>query len=81
MLDPAEHLHLLSDAMSSIGVTFGVLPAIETGWSILDPALARLAALNILGSDREVMTTSLSGLMDEAVPDETPSKIRGVISE
>jgi cation diffusion facilitator family transporter len=77
----ADGHHLLSDVVSSIGVTFGVLLAIETGWSILDPALAGLVALNILWSGWKVMTTSLSGLMDEAVPDETLSKIRGVISE
>jgi len=77
----ADGHHLLSDVVSSIGVTFGVLLAIETGWSILDPALAGLVALNILWSGWKVMTTSLSGLMDEAVPEEILSKIRGVISE
>ena len=46
----ADGHHLLSDVVSSIGVTFGVLLAIETGWSILDPALAGLVALNILWS-------------------------------
>lgn len=77
----ADGHHLLSDVVSSIGVTFGVLLAIETGWSILDPALAGLVALNILWSGWKVMTTSLSGLMDEAVPEEILSNIRGVISE
>ena len=71
----ADGHHLLSDVVSSIGVTFGVLLAIETGWSILDPALAGLVALNILWSGWKVMTSSLSGLMDE-----TLAKIKGVIS-
>lgn len=39
----ADGHHLLSDVVSSIGVTFGVLLAIETGWAILDPALAGLS--------------------------------------
>lgn len=76
----ADGHHLLSDVISSIGVTFGVLLAIETGWSVLDPALAGLVALNILWSGWKVMTSSLSGLMDESVPDETLAKIRNVIS-
>lgn len=76
----ADGKHLLSDVVSSIGVTFGVLLAIETGWAVLDPALAGIVALNILWSGWKVMTTSLSGLMDEAVPDETMTKIRNVIS-
>lgn len=76
----ADGHHLLSDVVSSIGVTFGVLLAIETGWSVLDPALAGLVALNILWSGWKVMTSSLSGLMDESVPDETLAKIRKVIS-
>lgn len=77
----ADGHHLLSDVVSSVGVTFGVLLAIETGWSVLDPALAGLVALNILWSGWKVMTSSLSGLMDEAVSDDALAKIRTVISE
>lgn len=76
----ADGRHLLSDVVSSIGVTFGVLLAIETGWPALDPLLAGIVALNILWSGWKVMATSLSGLMDEAVTDETMAKIRSVIS-
>jgi cation diffusion facilitator family transporter len=76
----ADGYHLLSDVISSVGVTLGVLLAIVTGWSILDPALAALVALNILWSGWKVMKASLSGLLDEAVPDETIQIIRQVIS-
>jgi len=76
----ADGHHLLSDVVSSIGVTFGVLAALETGWVVLDPVLAGLVALNILWSGWKVMTASLSGLMDESVPDDTLAKIRTVIS-
>jgi cation diffusion facilitator family transporter len=76
----ADGHHLLSDVISSIGVTFGVLLAIETGWSVLDPALAGIVALNILWSGWKVMTSSLSGLMDESVPNATLAKIKSVIS-
>lgn len=76
----ADGHHLLSDVVSSVGVTFGVLLAIETGWAVLDPALAGIVALNILWSGWKVMTASLSGLMDESVSDGALKKIREVIS-
>lgn len=76
----ADGWHLFSDVVSSLGVTFGVLIAIVTGWAILDPALACLVALNILWSGWKVMTQSLSGLLDEAVDDEMLGRIRGLIS-
>lgn len=76
----ADGHHLLSDVVSSIGVTFGVLLAIETGWAILDPALAGLVALNILWSGWKVMKTSLSGLMDESVAAGDLKTIREVIA-
>ncbi len=76
----ADGHHLLSDVVSSIGVTFGVLLAIETGWAILDPALAGLVALNILWSGWKVMKSSLSGLMDESVAADDLKTIREVIA-
>ena len=76
----ADGRHLLSDVISSVGVTFGVLVAIITGWAVLDPLLAGLVALNILYSGWKVMTHSLSGLMDESVSDAELKVIRAVIA-
>jgi cation diffusion facilitator family transporter len=76
----ADGKHLLTDVVSSIGVLFGVGLAAATGWAILDPALAALVALNILWSGWGVMRESVGGLMDEAVPEDTLSRIREVIS-
>lgn len=76
----ADGKHLLSDVISSVGVAFGVLIAVETGWAILDPAMAALVALNILWSGWGVMTSSVSGLMDEAVPDDVMRRLRETIS-
>jgi cation diffusion facilitator family transporter len=67
----ADGHHLLSDVISSGGVVLGVALAVMTGWAVLDPALAALVAVNILWSGWKVMTSSLSGLMDEAVADDT----------
>ena len=62
--------------MKNYAMRIGVLLAIETSWSVLDPALAGIVALNILWSGWKVMTSSLSGLMDEAVPNDTLAKIK-----
>ncbi|MFV0383947.1 cation diffusion facilitator family transporter [Paracoccus sp. (in: a-proteobacteria)] len=77
----ADGKHLLSDVISSGGVLLGVVLAVLTGWSVLDPALAGLVGLNILWSGWKVTATSLSGLMDEAVPDATLDTIRAIISD
>ncbi|MBT9382562.1 cation diffusion facilitator family transporter [Pseudooceanicola sp. CBS1P-1] len=77
----ADGHHLLTDVFSSLGVAIGVLLAVVTGWAILDPILAVLVALNILWAGFRVVVRSLSGLMDEAVSDETLDEIRDVISQ
>lgn len=76
----ADGHHLLSDVVSSFGVTFGVLLAIYTGWPLLDPLLAGLVAINILWSGWKVIRTSVSGLMDEAVEGSQLQIIKDVIS-
>ncbi|MDF3853198.1 cation diffusion facilitator family transporter [Paracoccus sp. P2] len=76
----ADGRHLLSDVVSSVGVVAGVALAVATGWAVLDPALAALVALNILWSGWKVMASSLSGLMDEAVSEDTLAEIRATIS-
>ncbi|WP_299842618.1 cation diffusion facilitator family transporter [uncultured Paracoccus sp.] len=77
----ADGKHLLSDVISSGGVLFGVILAVATGWAILDPLLAGLVGLNILWSGWKVTASSLSGLMDEAVPEKTLETIRAIISD
>jgi cation diffusion facilitator family transporter len=76
----ADGRHLLSDVVSSVGVTLGVLLAILTGWAILDPALAALVAVNILVSGWRVTTASLSGLMDESLSAPVLARVRAVIA-
>lgn len=76
----ADGHHLLSDVLSSGAVVLGVLLAVLTGWYVLDPILAGLVALNILWSGWKVVTSSLSGLLDEAVPEEQLTRMRTVIA-
>lgn len=76
----ADGRHLFTDVVTSAGVALGLLVAIVTGWWILDPLMAALVAVNILWSGSKVVRESLSGLMDEAVPQQTLDTIRGIIS-
>jgi len=77
----ADGQHLLTDVISSFGVLIGVGLAAATGWNVLDPILAMLVGVNILWSGWKVTAASLSGLMDEAVPEHTLSEIREIISD
>ncbi len=76
----ADGKHLFLDVVSSVAVALGVLLAIETGWSWLDPALAGLVAVNILYSGWRVMQQSLSGLLDESLSDDVLTEVRRVIA-
>ena len=76
----ADGRHLLLDVISSIGLTFGVLVAIKTGWSWLDPAMAALVAVNILWGGGRVMQQSMSGLLDESLGNATMAQVRTIIA-
>ncbi|MET4103202.1 cation diffusion facilitator family transporter [Roseovarius sp. MBR-78] len=76
----ADGKHLMTDVISSLGVLVGVGLAVATGWWVLDPVMAVLVALNILWAGWTVIRGSLSGLMDEAVPDAEQAMIREVIA-
>jgi cation diffusion facilitator family transporter len=70
----------LLDVFSSVGVTLGVLLAIETGVGWLDPAMAALVAVNILWGGWRVMQSSMSGLLDESLSDAVLTQVRRVIA-
>jgi cation diffusion facilitator family transporter len=76
----ADGWHLFTDVVSSAAVIVGLLLAVATGWTVLDPVLAILVAINILWAGWGVLKESVGGLMDEAVPDRTLARIREVIA-
>ena len=76
----ADGRHLWTDVVTSAGVALGVLLAVVTGWWVLDPIMAAVVAINILWSGSKVVRESLSGLMDEAVSDETLNTVREIIA-
>ncbi|WCR09979.1 cation transporter [Paracoccus stylophorae] len=77
----ADGRHLLTDVISSAGVLIGVTLAVLTGWTVLDPILAGVVGLHILWAGWKVTAASVSGLMDEAVPEATLEDIRAIISD
>jgi len=76
----ADGKHLMTDVVTSVGVMLGVVLAVVTGWWVLDPLMAVLVAVNILWAGWQVTRESLSGLLDEAVPEEALKVIRDEIS-
>ena len=76
----ADGRHIMTDVVTSVGVIVGLVAAVLTGWYFLDPLLALVVALNILYQGWKVITSSLDGLMDRAVPLEDTVRIRDIIS-
>jgi cation diffusion facilitator family transporter len=76
----ADGQHILSDVVTSVGVLVGLLLAIATGYAILDPLLAVIVAGNILFQGWKVISRSVDGLMDRAVPADEEEAIKAAIA-
>jgi cation diffusion facilitator family transporter len=76
----ADGHHLLSDVVTSAGVLAGLVLAIATGYAILDPLLAVVVAGNILFQGWGVISRSIDGLMDRAVPAAEEEAIKQAIA-
>ncbi len=77
----ADAQHLMTDVWTSVGVIGGVALAGFTGWSILDPLVAIAVALNIVWTGFKLVRRSVSGLMDEALPENEQKIIHGVMEK
>lgn len=76
----ADGHHVLSDVVTSAGVFVGLVLALATGYAILDPLLAVFVAGNILWQGWKVISRSIDGLMDRAVPAEEEEAIKRAIA-
>ncbi|MHC1548262.1 cation diffusion facilitator family transporter [Phyllobacterium sp. K27] len=76
----ADGKHIMTDVITSLGVFIGLVGAVVTGWTILDPALAIIVAVNILWQGWGVISNSVQGLMDGGVSTDETMRIRDVIS-
>lgn len=75
----ADGRHIMADVWTSAGVIVGVFIATYTGMPIIDPILAALVALHILGSGWSMVREATGGLMDEVPSDGFVEDIKEVI--
>ncbi len=73
--------HLMADVITSGGILIGVGMVVLTGIGWLDPLLAALTALYILGSGTFLIRESVGGLMDAAPATDVVERIRLLVAE
>ena len=71
----ANARHLRTDVWTSLGVLVGVALVAATGWERLDPLVAIVVAANIVREGVSVLTTNVSRLLDERLPEEEEQRI------
>ena len=76
----ADGKHVLTDSFTSIGVLIGLILVMWTGWTVLDPLVAVIVAVNIVWTGGRLVFHSVRGLMDAADPEEL-QKVIGVLSQ
>lgn len=77
----ADAHHLLSDVVTSFGVLLGLGLQWSTGIQWLDPVLAVLVGMLILGTGIRLIYRSFQGLMDQSLPNGEVQTIREAIQE
>lgn len=77
----ADGQHLMTDVWTSAGVILAVGIVAVTGWALLDPIIAIAVALNIIWTGYQLMSRSVSGLMDASLPAKELRLIEGVMEK
>jgi cation diffusion facilitator family transporter len=76
----ADAHHLLTDVWTSIGVVASLLLVPLTGITLLDPLVAILVAINILGTGWRLLRETASGLMDRSLPESEQRVLEAVLA-
>ena len=77
----AEGYNLRTDVWGAAGVALGLLAALATDWTILDPIIAGLIGLVILWTALGLISGSTRVLLDESLPEEELAVIERVIED
>jgi len=77
----ADGKHLMTDVWTSAGVIGGLILVALTGWTVLDPIVALLVAVNIVWTAIDLLRRSVNGLMDAALPDAEQEMIETVMAQ
>ncbi|MFC0675158.1 cation diffusion facilitator family transporter [Brachybacterium hainanense] len=75
----ADGKHLLTDVWTSIGVLVGVGLVALTGWDRLDAVVAFAVGVNIIVTGVGLVSESVSGLLDKALPEEDNAVITAIL--
>lgn len=75
----ADGKHLMTDVVTSAGVLVGVALVVVTGWDRLDPVVAFLVGVNIIVTGVGLISESVSGLLDKALPEEENEVITEIL--
>lgn len=75
----ADGKHLMTDVVTSAGVLVGVGLVALTGWERLDALVAFAVGINIIVTGISLLTESVSGLLDKALPDEDHEVITEIL--
>ncbi len=60
----ADGRHILADVVTSVGVLFGLVVVMLTGWVVLDAIMAIIVGANVLREGWKLVYSSANGLMD-----------------
>mgnify|MGYP006273959751 CR=1 FL=1 len=77
----ADSHHLMSDVVSSIVVSVGVIIASITSLWWVDPVLALFVGLNIIRNGWDLVSRSMHGLLDASFETEESQKLDGVLAQ
>lgn len=77
----ADGRHLLTDVVTSVGVLAGIGLVAIFDWYVLDPVVALFVGANILYTGYGLLTRSVTGLLDAAIPDEDMYLLEQVLEE
>lgn len=75
----ADAHHLMTDVWTSVGVLIAIIAVAVTGLYILDALIAIAVALNILWTGWSLLSRSVAGLMDAALPHDELEQIETVL--
>src|SRR5918992_3112821 len=77
----AEGYNLRTDVWGAAGVALGLIAALATGWTVLDPIIAAVIGSVILGTAFRLISGSTRVLLDESLPEEELALIARVIED
>ncbi len=77
----ADAHHLMTDVYTTGGVIAGLILVHFTGWLWLDPVIAIGVAINIVFTGTKLIGRSVSGLMDQALPEADMEVINTILKK